>query len=262
MKYVTLRDDDANATTEAACVEHLYGDLLGRGVPMALALIPEVRTDTRTAEGDLELYLRGARAGEPGTIPIADNAALVELAARFEVLQHGLTHERTDDHYELETTEPVGDRLDRGRRLLEEAGLFAQAFAAPQDAYRRPSFRAVQARYDTIVCGFYGWRWFDPWHWAAVRQAPRRPRRIGQATLLTHRGEPDLRDPDAVVASLPEDEPTGLVVHHWSFFDEAGRPDAARVAALRLLLARLVEGDDVRVISHREAAQRVRAGGR
>lgn len=57
MRYVILRDDDTNALTPVECLERLYRPFLDRGMPVNLATIPKVRTDTTGANGLLEGYL-------------------------------------------------------------------------------------------------------------------------------------------------------------------------------------------------------------
>jgi hypothetical protein len=54
MHTVILRDDDTCAFTPRACLERLYRPFLQRGLPVNLAVIPEVRTDVRTPDGRLE----------------------------------------------------------------------------------------------------------------------------------------------------------------------------------------------------------------
>ena len=64
MHYVILRDDDTCALTPPACLERIYRPFLGRGMPVNLATIPEVRTDVRIPDGRLEGYLTAG--GAPG----------------------------------------------------------------------------------------------------------------------------------------------------------------------------------------------------
>src|SRR5438309_7043405 len=84
MRYVILRDDDTNALTPVECLERLYRPFLARGLPVNLAVIPDVATGTTLPNGAPEGYLSpalspsdGERAGERGSIPIASNQELV-----------------------------------------------------------------------------------------------------------------------------------------------------------------------------------------
>src|SRR5438309_9582293 len=61
MRYVIIRDDDTNALTPVECLERLYRPLLHRGLPVNLATIPNVATDTTMTDGRLEGYLFPAR---------------------------------------------------------------------------------------------------------------------------------------------------------------------------------------------------------
>src|SRR5581483_7450056 len=64
---VILRDDDTCALTPRACLERLYRPFLDRGLPVNLAVIPEVRTDVRTDDGAREGFLA---AGLPPAGPL------------------------------------------------------------------------------------------------------------------------------------------------------------------------------------------------
>src|SRR6187397_822978 len=77
MHYVVLRDDDTNATTPVECLEQLYRPFLDRGLPVNLAVIPDVRLDAARADGSKEEFLWPNRDQNPnppdGTAAIASN---------------------------------------------------------------------------------------------------------------------------------------------------------------------------------------------
>ena len=141
---VILRDDDTNATTDPAHLERLFRPFLERGLPVSLAVIPEVRSDARDLRGQRERFLApGApnRNAERGVaLPVATNDALVRYLRSepgYAVVQHGLHHHVEDGRFELARDDPaeVARRLERGTLCLREAGLGAAcAFVAPQDA--------------------------------------------------------------------------------------------------------------------------------
>ncbi|SPE59056.1 hypothetical protein SBV1_2990007 [Verrucomicrobia bacterium] len=58
MRYVIIRDDDTNALTPVDCLDRLYRPFLESGLPVNLAVIPEVATATRMNTGQLEGFLR------------------------------------------------------------------------------------------------------------------------------------------------------------------------------------------------------------
>ena len=239
-RQLLIHDHDANATTPAGWLEALWGPFLARGLPIGLALIPEVRLDARTAEGEPERYLRERGRG---TRPLAANPELARLAERFEVLQHGCTHERVAGRYEFDRHDAADAvrRLERGRARLREAGLEPVAFAAPQDLYTPASFREAARRYPAIVNGRFWPRWLP------LRSRLGGARRAFGARLLRHAGEPDLADPAGLVDALGRG-PTIWVFHHWRFFDAAGRAKARPLAALHRLAERLAEARDVEVV--------------
>src|SRR5580698_5261688 len=128
MHYVILRDDDACAFTPPARLERLYRPFLERGMPVNLAVIPEVRTDVRTPDGRLEGFLT-AGSGPPGPLaPIAESRELVAYLQGepgYQVVQHGCHH----DYFEFGGAEraALAQRLDRGAEALRAAG-----FARPE----------------------------------------------------------------------------------------------------------------------------------
>ena len=69
MHYVILRDDDTNALTPVECLEQLYRPFLDRSLPVNLAVIPNVRTDTLSTDGVLEKYLLAKRATRHWSFP-------------------------------------------------------------------------------------------------------------------------------------------------------------------------------------------------
>src|SRR5438477_1027217 len=69
MHYVIIRDDDTNALTPVECLERLYRPFLERGLPVNLAVIPNVATDTRMPDGGLEGYLAAGSCPELRGVP-------------------------------------------------------------------------------------------------------------------------------------------------------------------------------------------------
>jgi Uncharacterized protein conserved in bacteria (DUF2334) len=63
MRYVIIRDDDTNALTPIDCLERLYRPFLDRGLPVNLAVIPDVATDAATPEGKPEGFLSVGNGG-------------------------------------------------------------------------------------------------------------------------------------------------------------------------------------------------------
>src|SRR5436190_5909070 len=91
MHYVILRDDDTNALTPVECLEQLYRPFLGRGLPVNLAVIPNVRTNTISTEGTIEKFLFAKGASTPAHLPIASNHGLVRYLQEnsgFHIVQH------------------------------------------------------------------------------------------------------------------------------------------------------------------------------
>src|SRR5881628_762644 len=112
MRYVILRDDDTNAFTPVECLERLYRPFLDRGLPVSLAVIPNVRTDVTTPAGQPEEFLSG-NFHKPGrAAPIAGNEKLVRYLLNnrgYCIAQHGFHHEPFE--------------FDRGTHSSRAAGL-------------------------------------------------------------------------------------------------------------------------------------------
>ena len=76
MRYVILRDDDTNALTPVDCLERLYRPFLDHGLPVNLAVIPNVATDTTQPDGKLEGFLFAKTGIKASTAQIGSNPQL------------------------------------------------------------------------------------------------------------------------------------------------------------------------------------------
>jgi len=74
MHYVIIRDDDTNALTPVEYLERLYRPFLDRGLPVNLAVIPNVATGTRMPDGRLEGYLTAGSQNELSAVSLDPNA--------------------------------------------------------------------------------------------------------------------------------------------------------------------------------------------
>ncbi len=272
MKYVILRDDDANATTPPWMLERLYRPFLDRGMPVHLAAIPEVCTDIRGPDGELEGFLLDG-AGTPGTTPIGENRALCDYVRKergYVVMQHGLTHEYVDGHYELDRDDPreVGERLDRGLATLERAG-FARptGFVAPQDQISRSSLEEVTKRFGVLSTQYLSVDRVPRRHWPGyllAKKVRKRPHfRLGRAIVLTHPGciLSHKKPIDGMVArvmkALRDDDVNVVVSHHWEYFGRDRTSNEPFIAVLHALAERFA-ANDVKVVSIREAEELAR----
>lgn len=270
MRYVCIRDDDTNALTPIECLETMYRPFLDRGLPVNLAVIPEVATDTRLPDGTLESFITGERAGEDGgTAPIGSNPDLVEyLLANplFHLAQHGLSHGFIDGRPEFEQSDAsfVGARLDRGLELFEEAGLPRPvAFVAPQDKMTRASIREVARRFDVVSAQWYE-RGRMPVSWwpsfIGRKFSGRTHWRAAGTRFLVHPGCDLQRNKsysgmlDAVKRSVMSDEFT-VVVTHWNEYFVDGRPDVEYLGILQRVGDWLAEQSDIQVITFADVAR-------
>src|SRR5262249_29491682 len=157
MRYVIIRDDDTNAFTPVHCLERLYRPLLEKGLPVNLAVIPQVAPDTRTPDGKLEGFLMGKTERDTSSVAIGENAVLVRYLVEnpgYEIVQHGFHHDSFEfDHgRRLE----IARGLDEGTRLLSEAGFTRpQTFVAPYDKLSRPGLEEVARRFRVLSTGWF-----------------------------------------------------------------------------------------------------------
>ncbi len=268
MKYVILRDDDTNALMPASCLERLYRPFLERGLPVNLAVIPNVSCHASYQPGQLERFLTLPHA--PGTrhAPIGQNAALVSYLRDnplFYVAQHGCSHESVNGRREFDHEDgaEIARRLDEGTELLRAAGFDRPTtFVAPYDQLSTASLRAAAERFRVISTGWFEWRrlpraWWPQYLVKKMRRAAHWE--VERVALLSHpgcrlschrRAEEILPD---IQRCLERQRLTVLVTHWWEYFPD-GREDAAFIGALHETAAHLASRRDVRVITFGDIA--------
>lgn len=258
MHTVILRDDDTCAFTPPEYLERLYRPFLERGMPVNLAVIPEVRTDVLTPAGIPEGFLA---AGKGPSGPVAAIGASQELVAYllaepgYHIVQHGCHHD-TFEFGSSDRTE-LARRLDHGARRLREAGFARpETFVAPYDRLSRGAFLEVAARFEVLSTG-----WFEigrvPFRWwpeYALRKIRRRPHwRVGRTSLLSHPGcllsfhRPYGEMLASVRRSVESRELTVLVTHWWEYFRD-GAPDEEFIGVLHEVARWLASRPDIRVV--------------
>jgi hypothetical protein len=260
MRTVIIRDDDTNALTPVECLEKLYRPFLARGLPVNLAVIPEVQTTTRLANGHLEGYLANwVKATTPPFAPVAENVALtgyLHANPGLHVVQHGCHH----DAFEFNRTDrrEVIRRLERGARQLRAAGFSAEtAFVAPHDKFSPAAFDEVVRRYRVLSTGWFEWRRVPPRWWPRylVKKLLAQPHwRIGRTRLLSHPGcllsytRPFETMLDTIKRAVARQKVTVLVTHWWEYFRH-GHADEKFIRVLHDTAEWLAAEPDVRVKS-------------
>jgi hypothetical protein len=264
MHTVILRDDDTCAFTPRECLERLYRPFLQRGLPINLAVIPEVRTTVRTPDGQLEGFLTSGRGPDTPLAPMANNRGLVEYLraeSGFHIAQHGCHH----DYLEFGRSDrgELAQRLDHGAQCLREAGFETPvAFVAPYDRMSRAAYLEIAARFRVISTG-----WFElgrvPLRWwpkYALKKIGRRPHwRAGRTTLLSHPGchlsfHRPYTEMFAAVCRDIESRPLTVVVTHWWEYFRNGVADEKFIAVLHEVASWLASRKDIRVVSFRDVA--------
>jgi len=289
MRYVIIRDDDTNALTPVECLDRLYRPFLERQLPVNLATIPDVSVDAKRGDGQPEGFLLprarrdppmaaqapGAAAtpassgspcanGNGKTMPIGSNRALVDyLLANpgYQILQHGCHHDYLE--FDHPARAEVAQRLDKGTRLLREAGFpQPQTFVAPYDKLSRASLLEVAARFRVLSTGWFELRrlpyfWWPRYAMKKFRHAPHW--RVGRTLLLSHPGclLSCQRTYSTMLAGIIHyvntQQLTVLVTHWWEYFRD-GRPDEEFIDFLHETASYLATHPHVKVISFAELA--------
>lgn len=258
MHYVVLRDDDTNALTPPAALERLYRPFLDRGMPVNLAVIPDVRADVRLPDGRREGFLPPGPARGGDTVPLAAAPGLVAyLRANpgYQVVQHGCHHDRFE--FDQVDRREAARRLDRGRRRLQEAGWGpTPAFVAPHDRFSRAAYLEAAQRFPVVSSGWFEWRRV-PWRWGPAylgRKLRGEPHwQAGGSLLLSHPGcllsrhRPATEIPAAVAAAVVRQRVTVLVTHWWEYFGPSG-PEEPFIGALHETAEWLASRSDVAVV--------------
>jgi hypothetical protein len=269
MRYVIIRDDDTNAFTPVDCLERLYRPFLDRGLPINLAVVPNVRTHVTYGNDILEGFLTFRNGVSEKFAPIASNQRLVEFLLsnpEFHVAQHGCHHEFVNGNCEFEQADrcDIVRRLTEGKAMLAEAGFDEpETFVAPYDRFTPVSMAEVAMRFRLISTSWFeagrlpiGW-----WPRYALKKITRQPHwRAGATVLLSHPGchlsyqrsyDTML---DRVRDSLRSRRLTVLVTHWWEFFREQ-QPDERFIDVLHATAEYLAADPEVQVISFRDVAE-------
>ena len=266
MRYVIIRDDDTNAFTPVRCLETLYRPLLEMGLPINLAVIPEVATNTRTPDGRLEGFLLGNTETASSSVAIGENKPLVQYLVEnpgYRIVQHGFHH----DYFEFDNGQraEIVKRLEQGTRALSDAGFPApQTFVAPYDKLSRASLEEVARRFRVLSTGWFELRRLPLKWWPqyVLKKASRAAHwRIGQTLLLSHPGcllsyrRSFSSMLDTVLQHLSSQQLTVLVTHWWEYFRD-NRTDEQFIEALHEIGEYLARNRDIKVISFSDLVDR------
>ena len=195
MRYVLLRDDDTNALTPVEYLDRLYRPFLDRGLPVNLAVIPNVRTDITYGQNILEGFLMARNGTKEKLVPIGRNQPLVKYLLDnpgYHIAQHGYNHEfvHGDCEFEQHHRRDIVRRLEQGAELLTKAGFpRPETFVAPYDRFTRTSMKEVSRRFRVISTA-----WFElarlPYSWWGrylLKKVARKPHwSAGKTVLLSH----------------------------------------------------------------------------
>jgi len=259
MRYVIVRDDDTNAFTPVHCLERLYRPFLEYGLPVNLAVIPEVATEARMANGRLEGFLVHRNGATAPRMPIAANQSLVNYLSDnpgYRLAQHGCHH----DYLEFDSLDrgEIVRRLERGAERLLEAGFSrSETFVAPYDKLSRVSLREVAGRFRVLSTGWFELRrlpcsWWPKYVFKKLRHKSHW--RKGQLLLLSHPGcllschRVYNTMMSGIVHQLQYNQLTVLVTHWWEYFRDE-KPDHDFIAFLHETARYIAHNAELKALS-------------
>src|SRR5262249_28348270 len=143
--------------------------------------------------------------------------------------------------FDRESPEEVSARLERGLRLLSEAGFPRPlTFVAPHDKLSRTSYREVAKRFRVISSGWFEWRRLPPTWWPeylSKKASHAAHWRVGRTILLSHpgcllSGQRSFDSMfDEITRCIGRQQLTVLVTHWWEYFRD-GNPDEEFIRVL------------------------------
>jgi len=258
MRYVIIRDDDTNASTPIECLETLYRPWLDRGMPINLALIPEVSLSAHRADGRKEQFLFNTNGGTSRTLPIAENNNLVRYLLEnrgYHIVQHGLHHDYLE--FDRESSPELATRIERGVQRLAEAGFpRAETFVAPYDKISRAAYKLLADRFGIISTGWFERRrlpatWWPKYVLKEWRSASHW--RVGHTLLLSHPGcllscYRDYRATLPEIISRVNTQPVTVLVNHWWEYFRDSKTDHDFLAFFHEVLDYLAGNLEIKVI--------------
>jgi hypothetical protein len=287
MHYVIIRDDDTNALTPIECLERLYRPFLNAGLPVNLAVIPDVTLDATMADGRPEGFLRfygeSSQASDSAheasgqqaavltqapaiprhrierTRPLTDNPRLVRYLrdnSGYHVIQHGCHHDYLE--FDRSSRAELAARLDHGAKVLRAAGFGKpQTFVAPYDKISRQALVEISRRFNVLSTGWFELRrlpcsWWPRYLMKKMRRAPHW--RVGHTTLLSHPGcllschRTYSTMMGGIFHYLQTQRLTVLVTHWWEYFRD-NEPDEEFIGFLHETASYLASHPKLKVIS-------------
>ena len=194
IRYVIIRDDDTNALTDPECLERLYTPFFQRNLPINLAVIPNVSTETRLPDGTLEGFLTACNKKiKKANISLYENPDLVKYLKKhqnLEILQHGYEHIKNE--FDSNDRLDLMMRIEKGLSCFEKAGFSKpKTFVAPYDKISRPAYQELVKRFEIISTG-----WFElgriPLSWIPsylLKKLNQKPHwKVDKTLLLSHPG--------------------------------------------------------------------------
>jgi len=264
MRYVVLRDDDTNALTPIECLERLYRPFLDRGLPVNLAVIPEVRARLTRPDGQPEGFLMGRLGEAAETRAIGQNPKLVRYLLKnpgYQIVQHGCHH----DAFEFAASESAetARRIEQGTFRLLEAGFpKPQTFVAPHDKFSRASLLEATKHFYVISTGWFELprlplSWWPKYLFKKMLKAPHW--QVAHTVLLSHPGcllscyRPYETMLETVTSTIRRQRLTVLVTHWWEYFRN-NAADEPFIAILHQLADYLAHEPSIEVVSFDEVA--------
>jgi len=151
-KKIIIRDDDTSFYTTPNHLEAVYGRLWAAGMPVCLAVVPNVAADVQVMDREGQPFDPGIPVGyrgRAGTFPLTENPEMChflnDLAREglVEICHHGYMH--THNEFLTPDVEKIMQKLTDGYGILKDAlpDATIRTFIAPYDQISRPALQAI-----------------------------------------------------------------------------------------------------------------------
>jgi len=162
---IIIRDDDVSYFTKPQCLENIYRPLLELGLPINLAVIPIMYTQSYVALRIQDYFalnepVKPVKYDKKYLMLVGENEDLVDFVKQhnFEVLQHGLMHEKFQKHstfipeFCINNAVELQRRAELGIKILSKTfGKRPRFFVPPWDVLSKQGYDVTSKLFDGVL---------------------------------------------------------------------------------------------------------------
>lgn len=270
MPTVIIRDDDTSFFTSPWHLERIYGRLWAAGLPICIAVVPQVFADARVYWSDGNPHDPSIPPGFQGIsrhYALADNRELCAFlnqlagAGLVEICLHG--HSHTFHEFITHDSALIHSKLEAGADMLRRAipAALVETFVPPYDRISPIALEALVAAGYHICTRSHNLAPLPTWPqirgFAAERIADRRTLFVCDDYIFTHKRAP-AESLHMARSALACNELAIICNHYWMFSHPwRAQPNPADMAAWNALLDELLAADDCELSTFSEYAKRI-----